>query len=49
MMLIGTTLIGIDHPELLLQEDQKEGKPRGPLAVKLDWVLMGEKNRKAAR
>lgn len=49
MMLIGTMLIGIDHPQLLLQEDYKEGKPRGPLAVKLGWVLMGEKNRKAAR
>ena len=48
-MLIGTMLIGIDHPQLLLQEDYKEGKPRGPLAVKLGWVLMGEKNRKAAR
>ena len=49
MMLIGTMLIGIDHPQLLLQEDYKEGKPRGPLAVKLGWVLMGEKNRRAAR
>ena len=48
-MLIGTMLIGIDHPELLLQEGYKEGKPRSPLAVKLGWVLVGEKNRKAAR
>ena len=48
-MLIGTILIGIDYPELLLQEDYTEEKPRGPLALKLGWVLMGEKNRKAAR
>ena len=41
-MLIGKMLIEIDHPELLLPEDYKEGKPGGPLAVKLGWVLMGK-------
>ena len=40
-----TVLIGADHPELLLHQEFKKGKPGGPVAVKtkLGWILMGGK------
>ena len=38
-------MIGSDHPELLLHQELKIGKPGDPVAVKteLGWILMGEK------
>ena len=40
-----TVLIGSDHPELLLHQEFKIGKPGDPVTVKtkLGWMLMGGK------
>ena len=40
-----TVLIGSDHPELLLHQEFKIGKPGDPVAVKtkLGWMLIGGK------